>query len=149
MWFISRIKWKILSRKANSNVSFFAKVKKIIVIIIGIFSSVFRGYATPLNIKGNYFLKTNEESPYGINATKDFKPVCNEWLTDNYSSDSINSSTTNGGGTTISSLSILTRTVILLLISIIITWTKVHCFCFRWILNFIANFIFDGSKKKK
>ncbi|XP_031628400.1 vitellogenin-2-like [Contarinia nasturtii] len=35
------------------------------------------GYATPLNIKGNYFLKTNEESPYGLNATKDFKPVCN------------------------------------------------------------------------
>lgn len=36
------------------------------------------GYATPHNLKGNYFLKTNEESPFGQNSTKDFKPVCNE-----------------------------------------------------------------------
>lgn len=36
------------------------------------------GYATPHNLKGNYFLKTNDKSPFGVNATKDFKPVCNE-----------------------------------------------------------------------
>lgn len=37
------------------------------------------GYATPQNLKGNYFLKTRDESPFGLNATKDFKPVCAEW----------------------------------------------------------------------
>lgn len=36
------------------------------------------GYATPHNLKGNYFLKTNDESPYGLNATKNFQPKCNE-----------------------------------------------------------------------
>lgn len=41
------------------------------------------GYATPHNLKGNFFLKTNDKSPYGLNATKDFKPVCAE----GYSSD--------------------------------------------------------------
>ncbi|XP_031628396.1 hepatic triacylglycerol lipase-like [Contarinia nasturtii] len=34
------------------------------------------GYATPQNLKGNYFLKTNEVSPYGMNATKDARPKC-------------------------------------------------------------------------
>lgn len=36
------------------------------------------GYATPQNIGGIFYLDTNEESPYGMNAPKDFKPVCNE-----------------------------------------------------------------------
>lgn len=36
------------------------------------------GYATPHNLKGNYFLKTNEESPYGLNATQNAKPNCFE-----------------------------------------------------------------------
>lgn len=35
------------------------------------------GYATPHNLKGNFFLKTNDESPFGLNATKDYKPICN------------------------------------------------------------------------
>lgn len=34
------------------------------------------GFATPQGIKGNFFLKTNDESPFGLNSTKDFKPVC-------------------------------------------------------------------------
>lgn len=36
------------------------------------------GYALPHNIAGIFYLNTNEESPYGMNATKDFKPVCND-----------------------------------------------------------------------
>lgn len=36
------------------------------------------GYAVPKNLKGNYFLKTNAESPYGLNAKKDFMPMCNQ-----------------------------------------------------------------------
>lgn len=36
------------------------------------------GYATPHNLKGNFFLKTNEKSPFGMNATKDYKPICND-----------------------------------------------------------------------
>lgn len=36
------------------------------------------GYATPDNLKGNFFLKINDESPYGLNATKDFKPICHD-----------------------------------------------------------------------
>lgn len=35
------------------------------------------GYATPHNLKGNFFLKTNEQSPFGLNATKNAKPRCN------------------------------------------------------------------------
>ncbi|XP_055296584.1 vitellogenin-1-like [Sitodiplosis mosellana] len=35
------------------------------------------GYATPHNLKGIFFLKTNEDKPYGLNATKNAKPVCN------------------------------------------------------------------------
>lgn len=37
------------------------------------------GYATPRNLKGNFFLKTNEKSPFGLNATQNFKPICNKW----------------------------------------------------------------------
>lgn len=36
------------------------------------------GYASPQNLKGNYFLSTNADSPYGLNATKDFKPICSK-----------------------------------------------------------------------
>ncbi|XP_055298187.1 vitellogenin-1-like [Sitodiplosis mosellana] len=36
------------------------------------------GYALPQNIGGIFYLNTNEESPYGMNVTKDFKPVCIE-----------------------------------------------------------------------
>lgn len=35
------------------------------------------GYATPHNLKGNFFLKTNEKSPFGLNATKNAIPKCN------------------------------------------------------------------------
>lgn len=35
------------------------------------------GYATPHNLKGIFFLKTREDKPYGLNATKDATPVCN------------------------------------------------------------------------
>ncbi|XP_031628397.1 vitellogenin-1-like [Contarinia nasturtii] len=34
------------------------------------------GYATPTNVKGNYFLKVNKKSPYGKNSTKNFVPIC-------------------------------------------------------------------------
>lgn len=34
------------------------------------------GYATPKNIKGNYFLKTNSKSPYGENSRMYYQPVC-------------------------------------------------------------------------
>ncbi|XP_055296585.1 uncharacterized protein LOC129565592 [Sitodiplosis mosellana] len=50
------------------------------------------GYATPQNLKGNFFLKTNDKSPFGLNATKDFKPVCVESY---YSDNSIGSTTTS------------------------------------------------------
>lgn len=37
------------------------------------------GYATPQNLKGNFFLKTNEKSPFGQNATaQNTKPRCNK-----------------------------------------------------------------------
>lgn len=35
------------------------------------------GYATPHNLKGIFFLKTGEDKPYGLNATKGATPVCN------------------------------------------------------------------------
>ncbi|XP_031628398.1 vitellogenin-2-like [Contarinia nasturtii] len=38
------------------------------------------GYATPSYLKGNFFLKTNAESPYGLNATRNFQPICNNSL---------------------------------------------------------------------
>lgn len=38
------------------------------------------GYATPHNLKGNFFLKTNDEKPYGLNATKNAVPVCSKRL---------------------------------------------------------------------
>lgn len=34
-------------------------------------------YATPSYTKGNYFLNTNSEKPYGKSANKNFKPNCN------------------------------------------------------------------------
>lgn len=34
------------------------------------------GYAVPINLKGNYFLKTKGEAPYGESSKKE-KPVCN------------------------------------------------------------------------
>lgn len=34
------------------------------------------GFATPQNLKGNFFLKTNDKGPYGLNAVKGFQPVC-------------------------------------------------------------------------
>lgn len=36
------------------------------------------GYATPHNLKGNFFLKTNSQSPHGLNAVKGFQPICNK-----------------------------------------------------------------------
>lgn len=36
------------------------------------------GFATPQNLKGNFFLKTNEKSPFGLNATQSFEPICNK-----------------------------------------------------------------------
>lgn len=35
------------------------------------------GYATPSTVKGSYFLKTNAESPYGLNSVDPQKVVCN------------------------------------------------------------------------
>lgn len=35
------------------------------------------GYATPSYIKGNFFLQTNSEKPYGKSAKKNFQPKCN------------------------------------------------------------------------
>lgn len=40
------------------------------------------GYATPRDIKGNYFLKTNDKSPFGENAPKNFTPPCVEKATE-------------------------------------------------------------------
>lgn len=34
------------------------------------------GYAVPKNLKGNYFLKTNDKSPFGENATRNVTPTC-------------------------------------------------------------------------
>lgn len=34
------------------------------------------GYATPHNLKGLFFLKTNDKRPFGLNATNSIKPVC-------------------------------------------------------------------------
>lgn len=34
------------------------------------------GYAIQRNIKGNFFLKTNSKSPYGLNATKNMRSNC-------------------------------------------------------------------------
>lgn len=34
------------------------------------------GYAVPLDIKGNFFLKTNDKSPFGENAPANFTPSC-------------------------------------------------------------------------
>lgn len=34
------------------------------------------GFATPNNIKGNYFLRTNAKSPYGENSRQYYIPVC-------------------------------------------------------------------------
>lgn len=34
------------------------------------------GYATPHNLKGNFFLKTNENRPYGLNANKNATVKC-------------------------------------------------------------------------
>lgn len=34
------------------------------------------GYATPYNLKGVYFLRTNSASPYGENARRYYQPVC-------------------------------------------------------------------------
>lgn len=36
------------------------------------------GFATPTNLKGNFFLKTHGKSPFGLNAVKGFQPVCND-----------------------------------------------------------------------
>lgn len=36
------------------------------------------GYAVPFNLKGNYFLKTNDKSPFGEHAAKNSKPNCNK-----------------------------------------------------------------------
>lgn len=34
------------------------------------------GYATPFNLKGVFFLRTNAASPYGENGRKYYQPVC-------------------------------------------------------------------------
>lgn len=34
------------------------------------------GYATPFNLKGNFFLRTNAQKPYGENSKKYHEPVC-------------------------------------------------------------------------
>lgn len=36
------------------------------------------GYAASAKLKGNYFLKTNAEKPFGHMAKKDTKPICAE-----------------------------------------------------------------------
>lgn len=36
------------------------------------------GYAVPMNLKGNFFLKTNAESPYGMSGSNTTKPTCSE-----------------------------------------------------------------------
>lgn len=33
------------------------------------------GYATPKNLKGNFFLKTNSDAPYGVNSTN-IETIC-------------------------------------------------------------------------
>lgn len=35
------------------------------------------GYAVSNKLKGNFFLKTNDEKPFGEFSRKDFKPTCN------------------------------------------------------------------------
>lgn len=80
------------------------------------------GYATPHNLKGNFFLKTNDKSPFGVNATKDFKPVCAEGysvnsigsttISDTTSDDSVDSTTSNESTTTDSSASTSTGSTI-------------------------------------
>lgn len=39
--------------------------------------SVPMGYAVPFNLKGNYFLNTNEKSPYGKNSLPITELKCN------------------------------------------------------------------------
>lgn len=34
------------------------------------------GYATPETLRGTFFLETSSESPFGLNAKKNFEPVC-------------------------------------------------------------------------
>lgn len=34
------------------------------------------GYAAPFNLKGNYFLRTNAQKPYGENSQKYHQPIC-------------------------------------------------------------------------
>lgn len=36
------------------------------------------GYATPHNLKGDFFLKTHGKSPYGLNAVNGFTPTCSD-----------------------------------------------------------------------
>lgn len=36
------------------------------------------GFATPNNIKGIFLLKTSTNSPYGLNASINFRVVCDE-----------------------------------------------------------------------
>lgn len=39
-------------------------------------ASIPMGYKVPTNVKGNFFLRTNSKSPYGLNATLNFHPIC-------------------------------------------------------------------------
>lgn len=60
------------------------------------------GFATPKNLKGNYFLKTNSESPYGENSRKE-KAICKNVNKDDKPTDEpkneITSISNNNGNT--------------------------------------------------
>lgn len=63
------------------------------------------GYATPKNLKGNYFLKTTDKSLYGENAPKNFTVICkngmklDEFL-NSTKNESINKTTANNTNNT-------------------------------------------------
>lgn len=38
------------------------------------------GFATPSTVKGNLFLTTKSQSPYGLNAPPNYQPICNRWI---------------------------------------------------------------------
>lgn len=55
---------------------YFNILKKFYHLFFFLFQSVPMGYATPSYLKGNFFLKINDKSPFGLNAIKDHKPIC-------------------------------------------------------------------------
>lgn len=59
------------------------------------------GYAVPKNLKGNFFLKTNDKSLYGLNAPKNFSVICNDGkpLIDSKKQNGSNSSPENRNAT--------------------------------------------------